>query len=198
MRLIFFMHLFFVSAFTLPQSIAAEKIELIQLQNIVAEDIIPVIKPLIGSDAVITGKGYQLIARTTPSNLEKIKTIVKQIDVPQRMLRITLREGKRSLERGRSIAADGTIALSTDTAIVLGENSETHFDRLRIRTKNHTTEGRDDILYEVRTVENRATFLRLGKSVPYEVAAMGNDGETHGLRTQHRTQRVIQRCFRGP
>lgn len=63
-------------------------IESIQLRHRPAEDIIPIIEPMLAPDARITGTGYKLIIKSTPENLDQIKNLLKDIDIDQNLLRV--------------------------------------------------------------------------------------------------------------
>ena len=56
------------------------KIEIIPMKNRMVEDVIPIIKPLVIRGGTVTGMNNQLIVKTTPSNIELIKSVLEQID----------------------------------------------------------------------------------------------------------------------
>ena len=73
-----------------PISVAESmKIEMIPMKNRMVDDVIPIIKPLIIKGGTVTGMNNQLILKTTPSNIELIKSILEQIDNAPRKLLIS-------------------------------------------------------------------------------------------------------------
>ncbi|MGD8927125.1 MAG: hypothetical protein PVG20_09750 [Thioalkalispiraceae bacterium] len=69
-------------------------IETIQLQHRPTDEVIPIIQPMLAPDAKITGTGYKLIIKSTPENLSQIKSLLKEIDVNQNLLRIYVSLGR--------------------------------------------------------------------------------------------------------
>jgi len=72
-------------------SLAQESIEVIPLRNRTAEQVIPVLQPLVAPGGALTGQAYQLIVRTSPENLAQIRQALAAIDQPQRRLKISVR-----------------------------------------------------------------------------------------------------------
>ncbi|MDP1996739.1 MAG: hypothetical protein Q8J90_06040, partial [Gallionella sp.] len=66
------------------------ELEIIALKHRSAEEVLPVIRPLLDKNAVASGMNYQLILRTSPRNLEEIKRLLESIDVAPRRLKITV------------------------------------------------------------------------------------------------------------
>ena len=75
---------------------AQEKLEVIPLQNIQVEDVIPIIRPLLERNEKVIGMRNQLIVRDSPRKLREIKNLLKQIDAQLKNLRITVKQGVRS------------------------------------------------------------------------------------------------------
>ena len=87
--------IFLLFAICSPISIAESmKIEMIPMKNRMVEDVIPIIKPLIIKGGTVTGMNNQLILKTTPSNIELIKSILEQIDNAPRKLLISVKKKK--------------------------------------------------------------------------------------------------------
>ena len=66
------------------------KIEIIPMKNRMVEEVIPIIKPLVVKGGTVTGMNNQLIVKTTPSNIQLIKSILIQIDNAPRKLLISV------------------------------------------------------------------------------------------------------------
>ena len=87
---------FLIFLITVPAVMAQEKLEVIPLQNRQVEDVIPIIRPLLGRNGKVTGMRNQLIVRASPRKLREIKNLFKQIDAQLKNLRITVKQGVRS------------------------------------------------------------------------------------------------------
>ena len=83
-------------------------VEVIPLSYRTAEQLIPVLKPLLARDASISGMQNQLVIRTTPANLAEVRKVLATLDAAPRQLLITVRHDAAG-------TADGATVLSTRT-----------------------------------------------------------------------------------
>ena len=60
------------------------ELEIIALKHRSAEEVLPVIRPLLDQGDAASGMNYQLILRTSPRNLEQIRRLLESIDVASR------------------------------------------------------------------------------------------------------------------
>ena len=99
--------------FLLPNTpVHAQKtvLEVITLKYRTAEQVIPVLEPLIPKPGTLSGLQQQLIVRTTPANLAEIKQVLTTLDAVPRRLLITVRQDA-ALDSGR---ANSTRSLDSD------------------------------------------------------------------------------------
>jgi hypothetical protein len=72
-----------------PQNLV---VEVISLRYRTAQELIPILQPMVAREGSLSGLQSQLIVRTTPANLEDIKRILASVDVMPRQLLITVRQ----------------------------------------------------------------------------------------------------------
>ena len=158
-----------------PISIAESmKIEMIPMKNRMVEDVIPIIKPLIIEGGTVTGMNNQLILKTTPSNIELIKSILEQIDNAPRKLLISVKRNNNSefnkKEGGFSIKYDSkNIQIeSVDTGeegfIVQNKNSKG--DLIRYRKSHEESREQEGNIFYVNTLEGNPAFINTGQLMP--------------------------------
>lgn len=70
---------------------AQEALEVITLQHRTADQVIPVLQPLLEPGGALSGQYNQLIVRASPANLAQIRQVLESIDRPQRRLMISVR-----------------------------------------------------------------------------------------------------------
>src|SRR5215216_6184113 len=70
---------------------AQNALEIIALRHRTAEQVIPVLVPLIEAGGTLSGQGTQLFVRTSPANLSDIKLALESVDRPLRRLMISVR-----------------------------------------------------------------------------------------------------------
>lgn len=80
----------FASLLLFPLSVLAAELEVVPLKHRSAEELLPIVRPLLDKDGVASGMNYQLILRTSPRNLAEIKKLLISIDVAPRRLKITV------------------------------------------------------------------------------------------------------------
>jgi len=158
---------------------AQSRLEIFKLQNRTAEEMLPVVEPLLQGEGTVTGMGNQLIVRATPKNLDMIRRLLAQIDAPLRNLRITVKQGIAT-HRQRTeadVAADIPIAGGQGRVIippataggggvsgVIGGDDGAVGARLNQRTftadERHTQ--------QVTTLEGRPATIHISQRVPYQ------------------------------
>ena len=98
-------------------------LEVIQLRSRSAAEVIPVLQPLLAPGGALSGQGYQLFVRTTPENLEQLRSALAAMDRPQRRLIISVRFDN-SADAARS-SAGGGVVITNRGAAASGHISET-------------------------------------------------------------------------
>ena len=78
-------------------------LEVIPLRYRMAQEVIPIIEPMLAREGSVSGFQGQLVVRTTPANLDEIKRILASIDTMPRQLLITVRQDA-DVDRSRSAA----------------------------------------------------------------------------------------------
>jgi type II secretory pathway component GspD/PulD (secretin) len=69
---------------------SADELEMIQLRHRSADELLPVIRPLLDKDEVVTGMNDQLILRASARNIVQIRRLLESIDTLPRSLKITV------------------------------------------------------------------------------------------------------------
>lgn len=77
--------------FCAPGALAQDALEVIPLRHRTAEQVIPVLRPLLAPGGALSGQYNQLIVRTTPDNLAQLRSVLASIDQPARRLMILVR-----------------------------------------------------------------------------------------------------------
>jgi type II secretory pathway component GspD/PulD (secretin) len=129
---------------------AAQTLEIIQLRNRPAEQIVPIVQPMLDPGGAVSGSGFQLIVRTTPSNLAQIRQVVASLDRAARQLVIHVRQDAES--RDSRFAAGAGVALEPGNSRVGGSIVDSN------------AQGRDNLSQQIRTQEGSAAYIRTGTS----------------------------------
>ena len=165
----------FLLAISTSLSIAESmKIEIIPMKNRMVEEVIPIIKPLVVKGGTVTGMNNQLIVKTTPSNIQLIKSILIQIDNAPRKLLISVTRNNNNKfsneEGGFSIKYDSKNIniTSPDTGEkgIIIQNKNDDGNVIRYRKSHEETETRENNIFYVNTLEGNPAFINTGQLIP--------------------------------
>ena len=168
----------------LTTALYAASLTTINLRNRAAEEIIPIVEPLLAPGDVITGQGYKLFLRAPPATVDEVRAIVDSLDVAAKMLQVSVFQGSRSQLRAAS--ASGNLEIQGDNASI-GIGGGTSGDSAagsigysdgRVSASASAGETRSTRaaypVHRVRVAEGREAFIQAGGEVPY----VSSDGST--------------------
>ena len=198
--------LLFILFFLLPvTSQAAMIIETIDLHYRSTEEIIPIVTPMLDSDASITGTGYKLIIKSSPENIEQIKKMITEFDVDptQLLIHVAVNNKQQMQDSEASVNVQATNQGST---ISIGNNRPTPVN-------GGTPDSDNRIKYDARIFDNSQTrdqpvsqvvrvsegywaTIEMGQSIPIISRVRNRDGtvtETVNWQNVTRGFRVMPR-----
>jgi hypothetical protein len=143
---------------------SVERMETLTLKYRMADELLPVLRPLLSRDDAMTAYGNQIIVRTSQATFKNLKQLLTTLDRPLRNLIISVRNRHSGTRSTRGYALSGTVNIGNDTRLIPGQSTPGRAD-LRGHDKVHST--RMNNVYQVRTVEGQGAFIRSGKLVPY-------------------------------
>lgn len=130
----------------------AQSLEIIQLRNRPADQVIPVIQPLLEQGGSVTGSGFQLFVRAGPANLAQIKQVVANLDRPPRQLVIYVKQDAEGV--GTRAAAGASVRLAPGDS------------RVSAGIEDRTVGTRDNAAQQVRAQEGVPAYIAAGTSTP--------------------------------
>ena len=144
----------------------AQELQVIELRHRLANDVIPVIQPLVEPGGVLTGSDQFLFVRTSPTNFEQVRRAVAALDRAPRQLLITVGQGTvRNLAevdvRGSATIGDGDVQVGVNRPP--GSQSGA-----QVSARGSTQQASLDNVSSVRALEGSETFVAAGQSVPME------------------------------
>ena len=154
---------------------AANELEIIMLKHRSAEEVLPVVRPLLEQDDVASAMNDQLILRTSPHTLEQVKKLLERIDVAPRRLKITVLQNADSATVARLTGMSGNVGLSREARIAVPEgddgsglNVELGQGRDRLRARVLSTRALEDErnTQQLQVLEGNRALVRSGQSVP--------------------------------
>lgn len=149
-------------------------LEVIPLKHRLAEEIIPIVQPLVAPGGTVTGMNDQLIVKTTPENLEDIRAVLDSLDQAPRRLLISVRQEENAARALREQAVSGRVTeggVSVEYpdpghgGLGLGAGDERD-DHIRYRVQHSRSVEDDRNIFRVQAVEGQPALIQIGQSVP--------------------------------
>ena len=151
------------------------ELDIIALKHRSAEEVLPVIRPLLDQGDAASGMNYQLILRTSPRNLEEIKRLLESIDVAPRRLKITVLQNVDSETVARLTEVSGNVGLSREVQIAVPDSGDSRGlnvelgqgqDRLKARAISTRSLEDERNTQQLQVLEGNRALVRSGQSVP--------------------------------
>lgn len=147
--------------------------EIIEMRSRPVEDVLPVVKDLLGDSGTATGMGSTLILKAPPGQVREIRDLLAEIDRPPRRLMITISNAGDALASSSGYIARGDIS-SGDGNISINSPGRS-IQRSRARVSIHSRSGQSGRSsgQRVQAVEGRPAYIQTGVQVPYERGVVG-------------------------
>lgn len=135
-----------------PAGAAEAQLELFALAHRPADELVPVVQPLLHEGEVVQAQGFQLIVRAAPDTLEQIRGLLARLDRAPKQLLISVRQStsQRAMERGAGAAVRATPGDSGAKVRIYG-------------TDDRAADGGEQ---QIRVLEGHAAYIDFGQSVP--------------------------------
>ena len=140
----------------------AQALTVIDLKHRRAEEIIPVLQPLLEQGGALTGQDYKLFVRASPSNVAQLRSAIEQLDKQQRQMLVSVRRGTdRDIEREQA-SVSGTVG--------------TDGSRVTVRGSDGTLRTQSSSVSSVQVLDGNAAFIATGTTVPIVTAVAVGGG----------------------
>lgn len=168
-------------------------LEVIPLKYRSVEEVLPVLQPFVGNEGALSGMNGQLIVRATPARMAEIRKILAGIDTLPRQLRILVRQGSRTDKQDRGAEVSGQVGTG-DVRITApargGRGVTAQADGARARIWSSDAAERDEDMQQIRVLEGRQAFIRLGLAVPLKETTVVQGGVTSRIVESTRYQEI--------
>ena len=177
---------------------AQEQVEVITLNYRNAEQMLPLIQPLVGRDGAVSGIQNRLVIRTTPDKMAQIKRVIASVDTQPRRLMITVRQNTNRDALAQESSVFGSVGTQRGRVTLpeipgdAGARVEIGNRRSRIGAQVSSTRDIENSaeVQRVQVLEGNAAFIRAGQSVPYPTRTIIRDGRGTTVVEESRFQDV--------
>lgn len=160
-------------AFSLPLSAATE---VIGLNYRSADEVLPVVQSVLGSDGRVSPYGNQLIVNAAPEKIAEIRQLLEQLDTRPHRLLISVASSESSYQNDSGYRADGSISAG-DAQVQIGRGEVDGRDQLRIIRRS--TDSRGGGTQQVKASEGYPALIQIGQSVPITSTSRGAYGQIY-------------------
>ncbi len=162
--------------------------EVIQLNNRMAEDVLPVAESVLGGQGRVTAYGNQLIVNAPDSLIRELRQVVDQLDVAPKRLLISVDTQDSASSSTGGYRVDGSVRAG-DVEFEMGRGEIGGRDQVRIIRRS--TNSRDGGIQQIQASEGYPALIQVGQSVP--LTTQGTDG--YGQIYQQTQYRDVLRGF---
>ena len=143
----------------------AQSLETIPLKFRTAEDLLPILQPLVPQGSAITGTGDMLFVRADAATLEHLREAVASLDRAPRQLLITVGQVTNAQGSGTSVRGSGTLG-SGDLQVGVNRPPQASTGgQVVVRSGTASDDARN--VSSVRALEGYETYVSLGQSRPF-------------------------------
>ena len=156
----------------------ANELVVIELNGRTAEELIPLLRPMLAPGGKISGLNDKLIIRTTPSNLAELRAMLDVLDAPPRRLRITVRQDAGRRERDVDLEVSGSVGTSGQPSGASGKRpSEASDGNISASASARASERNSGVAQSVQTLDGSPAYIAIGQSIPVRgsIAADGRE-----------------------
>lgn len=152
----------------------ADTLEVIELRHRTAESLIPVVRPLLDEQSVVTGRGNQLIVRTDPAQLQQLRNLLRDLDTPLKQLLISVRQQGQTEDSRSAAGISGSIELGREGRLTIGNGFPGEGAQIGIADGNNRRSDR--VSQQVRVIDGGEAYIRIGEERPIQERYVVRDG----------------------
>ena len=148
------------------QALAAAQFKIVTLQHRFAEDILPIVQPLVDSGGTISGMQNHLIIRTSAENMAEIEQIIHTLDVARQNFKITVsrQDYTNNSNSNTNITARKRIG---NVEITTGDDPKNSQGGAHIQLNDRQTKTQNNIDQFINVTDGERAYISVGQSVPF-------------------------------
>jgi type II secretory pathway component GspD/PulD (secretin) len=141
-------------------------IEVIELQSRTLEEVVPVVRPLLGPNDSVTGMGNNLVLKAPPERIQQVRQLLVQLDRPPQRLLITVGNQGDVARSSRGYSGSADIRTGDGQISINSPGKPVDSTSARIRLHDNNTQRSSTSGYQVQALEGRPAYINSGMRVP--------------------------------
>ena len=152
----------------------AQTLQVIELRHRTAQEVIPVLQPLLEPGGALTGQDYKLFVRASSSNVAQLRQALAQLDRAPRQLLVSVRRASEQQIESERLSASGTVR-SGDVAASVNEPAGRR-SGATIHATDDSLRAHSGSVSSVQVMEGASAFIATGTSVPVVTTVAAGGG----------------------
>lgn len=137
-------------------ALRAQPVEIVELRHRSAEQLLPLLRPLLEPGGALSGHGFQLFLRASAANRRQLLDALAALDTAPRQLMVSVHQDEADERRRDQRAADGSLTIGTRG---VDGTLDARADNSRRWSTQATTQ-------RVRVLEGVSAYVAFGATVP--------------------------------
>lgn len=167
-------------------------IEVIELKSRPYEEILPLVRPFVGSDGTVTGMGNSLVIKAAPERMSEIKRLLATLDRPPKRLRIVVDNGDDRARSSRGYRASADIKTGNGQISINSPGYPVDSSRGEIRLHDRRSTTTQSSQQFVQAMEGQPAYISSGLQVPLRTTESYYGGGIPYQRTTTQLQDVTR------
>lgn len=143
---------------------AETEFKIITLQHQFADNLLPIISPMVGADGTATGMRNQLILRASPDRMRDIEATVQQLDIARVNRRITVNTSNNSQSQLNRTEVRGKVNIDN---ITIGNDRNGRANSGNIIVERNRNNSQNNSSQFLNVLDGERAFIQVGKIVPF-------------------------------
>jgi hypothetical protein len=141
-------------------------VEVIALKYRPAEEMIPVLQPMLAKGGSLSGLRGQLVVRTTPANLAELRRVLATVDSAPRRLLISVAQDSAYDATRRGAEISGSLRAEDDLRLTIPGSAGAPRHGVQARVYDSRSLDNVRVTQTVQVLEGRSAFINSGVEVP--------------------------------
>jgi hypothetical protein len=140
-------------------------IEVIELRAATLNEVIPVVRPLVGPDGTVTGMGNNLVIKAAPDRVREIRELLVRIDRPPRQLLISVSNSGEDVSHASGYSGRADIRIGDGQVGINSPGRPVGDSRARLDVYRQGARGKRSAGQQVHALEGRPAWIHAGSQV---------------------------------
>jgi hypothetical protein len=146
-------------------ALAQMSVEVIALKYRTAEEVIPMLQPMIASGGSLSGLRGQLVVRTTQANLAELRRVLASVDAAPRRLLISVAQDTAYDASRRGAEISGSLRAEDNLRLTIPGSTGAPRDGVQARVYDSRSVDNVRVTQTVQVLEGRSAFIQSGAEV---------------------------------